>query len=322
MSENIWGDESPYNDTLEYDSTTGSFVEPEQGYIPPSPPRQQRPQAPVQQSRFDLPPKQEAQMLNEVLQDLGEEDEDDSAVLSDAALRLEQGRLFQMIMSHDIFQGMDADPRAVRNVQRQIRKFARESMEVMLGMRQSNVAQTPAPQVASPFNEMEVQALKMLAAKVTGGKSEQPQAQIAPKAPAKKEITPITGSTKAAQTLAPIAPKPQAPKPQPQPQKPLQSKPVAPIQRQAPATPQEAAMAEINAVMDGKLTKKIEEMTSDELLEHNRKISERQAARKAKATNALPMPSAYQEEMLHTERVANAAPAVSAIVAALNQNKK
>src|ERR1035437_9642895 len=83
-----------------------------------------------------------------------EEDEDMSSVLSDANLRLEQGRLYQMIMNHDMFGETDADPKAIRNVQREMRKFARDRMETMLGMRQEEAVLRTI--VSSPFNDMEV----------------------------------------------------------------------------------------------------------------------------------------------------------------------
>ena len=73
------------------------------------------------------------------MEEIQEEEEDFTAVFNDANLRIEQGRLYQMIMNHDIFEGMDADERAVQNVQKEIRKFARERMEIMLGMRQEQV---------------------------------------------------------------------------------------------------------------------------------------------------------------------------------------
>lgn len=312
MSENIWSDNSPYNDTLEYDSN-GNWTEPASAAIPANPARQSRPQAPAQQSRFQLPPEQEQQIVEEVLQEMADDEEEDQSVLSDATLRLEQGRLYQMVMNHNLFQGMDADPRAIKNVQREIRKFARERMEIMLGMRQETQVQ---PIISSPFNDLEVQALRMLAAKVTGGKSEQISAAAVPASSAKKDLTPISGSTKPAQAPASMV---QRPAQKPSTQK-LQSKPSAPVKRQAPAPEQSAELAEINAVMDGQLTKRVEEMTSDELIAHNKKISERQSARRVKAQGALPMPTPDQEEMLYAQRASS--PAVSAIVAAINSNKR
>ena len=45
----------------------------------------------------------------------------------EAQVRLEQGRLYQMLLKHDLFDGVDADARAMKNVQNEIREFMRES---------------------------------------------------------------------------------------------------------------------------------------------------------------------------------------------------
>src|ERR1700676_4339448 len=83
-----------------------------------------------------------------------EEDEDTADIMNDANLRLEQGRLYKMVLQGDIFAETNADPKAIRNVQREIRKFVRERMETMLGIRQEVAVQNTI--VSSPFNDMEV----------------------------------------------------------------------------------------------------------------------------------------------------------------------
>src|SRR5271165_487613 len=116
-----------------------------------------------------------------------EEEEDTAAVMQDANLRLEMGRLYQMVLQNDIFADTNADPRAIKNVQREIRKLVRERMETMLGIRQEQVAQ--APIISSPFNDLEVTALKMLASRISGGATDQLQSaprDLGPQPPAKK----------------------------------------------------------------------------------------------------------------------------------------
>src|ERR1700688_1003435 len=98
-----------------------------------------------------------------------EEDQDTAEIMLDANLRLEQGRLYQMVLQGNIFADTNADPKAIRNVQREIRKFVRERMETMLGIRQEQVAQTI---VSSPFTDLEVTVLKMLASKMSKGQTE------------------------------------------------------------------------------------------------------------------------------------------------------
>ena len=66
-------------------------------------------------------------------------------VLSDARLRLEQGRLYEMVMNSDLFEGSDCDPKAIKNVEKEIRNFAKERMEIMLGMRQETSEEASCP---------------------------------------------------------------------------------------------------------------------------------------------------------------------------------
>src|SRR5271157_590352 len=91
------------------------------------------------------------------------QEEDVSSVLTDARLRLEQGKLYELVMKHDLFEGVDADPKAVKNVQKEIRAYAQERMEIMLGMRQEKPqGENAFPMDLFPFNSMEVEALKAL----------------------------------------------------------------------------------------------------------------------------------------------------------------
>src|SRR5579863_3322316 len=80
-------------------------------------PRQQAPspqQAPFNaaKGKFEVPAEVNVEEILEII----ESEEDFSEVLNDDNLRIEQGRLYQMIMNHDLFDGMDADVKAVQNV--------------------------------------------------------------------------------------------------------------------------------------------------------------------------------------------------------------
>lgn len=267
----------------------------------------QRPQQPLPKAPVKLAQEDE-EFLESVLADEDEED-DYTVVLSDARLRLEQGKLYELIMNSDLFQDMDADPRAVRNVQREIKRFARERMEVMLGMRQEKQELA----VASQFNSLEVDILKKLASKASGGATELPEAEKAtwdnPPPMKKKTLTPIS------------KPKQEAPKPA---QK-LLAKPQTPVARKAPQQAV-AAKEEEYKPLDKDPTK----MTTDELLQRNREAAERQAKQgRAKSSDSKPQPSYEQQEMMYAERMANtnvsigSTPTpVSAIMAAINNSKK
>jgi hypothetical protein len=188
-------------------------------------------------------------------------------VLNDARLRLVQGSLYEKIMNHNLFEGYDADPIAIKNVEREIKKYARERMEIMLGMRQEKSAQVSAVQLT----EAEVQFFKTIYANATAGKSSSPELnRVVSNAPQKLNSI---GSAPA-QNLPPMA-KPQASAPRPQPQQ-------AP---QAEAVPEQAGPPKL-----------LQEMTEEEraaYLEKNRQ----KYARAQTPAGGMPMPSGLSEQM-------------------------
>jgi len=213
-----------------------------------------------------------------------EEEENDLFLMQDVNLRLEQGRLYQMVLQGDIFADTNADPRAIKNVQREIRKFVKERMETMVGIRQE---QPKAQIVSSPFNDMEVQALKMVASKVTKGASESanqtPQAPQPIAAPKKDGISSISGNVKP-QSTAPLA------------HKQVQSQ---------PKPPQKAPKSAIKT-LESNLTKPIEEMTAEEKAEHDRQAQERSKRNyAAMPANLVPHPTPQALEMMYTMAAGN-----------------
>jgi len=112
-------------------------------------------------------------------EDLYEEDfldeldeiEEEESVLDNARIRLEQGRLYEMLINHNLFDGVDALPEAIDNVQKEIKNYIMERLEILLGMRSEK--QTEIQQIIQEpqFNDMEVQALKVVASKLTKGAS-------------------------------------------------------------------------------------------------------------------------------------------------------
>jgi hypothetical protein len=222
-----------------------------------------------------------------------EEDADMAEVLLDANLRLEQGRLYQMIMNHDIFGETDADPKAIRNVQREMRKFARERMETMLGMRHEEAAKQTI--VSSPFNDMEVTVLKLLASKMSKGATEETsQPAPAPAAPKKDGISAISGAVR-----------PKAPAPL--------RKEVKPIQREQRAQPKPAPKPQASALRPSRdpnvdLSKPVDLMNAQELLAYDKMSSEIYNTKKYAdlPTNMAPMVSGPALEALYTVQAQNA----------------
>lgn len=224
-----------------------------------------------------------------------EEEEDLVGLMSDANLRLEQGRLYQMILENDIFADTNANPKAIRSVQREIRKFVRERLEVMLGIKQEQTIQQTI--VSSPFNDLEVTVLKMLASKMSKGATEQPQEITtvqAPPTPKKDGISSISG------TLRPQAPVKLTPTSQAT-QKPVTKPTVASAKPQPKST--------VNKPIEGSALKKpIEQMTQEELIAYNAEAEKRSISNKAALPNNLiphPTPEALQMMYMNTERGLN-----------------
>jgi hypothetical protein len=100
-----------------------------------------------------------------------EDDEEEINTVNEAHVRLEQGRLYNMLINHNLFEGVDADPTAIANVQKQLKDFILEKLEEMLGMR-AKKAETQQVVVQSDFNELEIQVLKRVASKMSKGMTE------------------------------------------------------------------------------------------------------------------------------------------------------
>jgi hypothetical protein len=222
-----------------------------------------------------------------------DEDEDFSEVLTDARLRLELGRLYEMVMNHSLFDNVEVDVRASKIVQKQIRKFAKEQIELTLGMRQETV-QSSGTVVSSPFNDLEVTILKKLASAASKGATESEEANQVEESPVqspkKKTLNSISSSSN--KTKAVAQPKPVAKK-------------TEPIKRQAKPKSDYAPELE----MDYKpLDKPFHEMTAQELAERDRQASERQKGRMVVTpkNERAPWPDFATQEMLAMAQVSRA----------------
>jgi len=98
----------------------------------------------------------------------GEDDSDydEQSVLDNAVLRLEQAQLYKMLMESDLFADVQANPEAIKNVQRELKRFIKERLEIFLGIR---APKAEAVEYESPFSDLEIKVLKSVAHKVSGG---------------------------------------------------------------------------------------------------------------------------------------------------------
>lgn len=286
---------------------------PDGGWKPNSAPPVDMPGVPVTE-RPKRPTVPTVQLDNEPQYDdeeVSEETEDYSDMLTDARFRLEQGRLYEMVLNHDIFDGVDADKKAIKTVQNEIRKYAQERMEIMLGMKQevdreNNTNAFEAFSQAFPFNGLEVEALKSLAAAATKGASrDAAPMDIGPQPPAaRKTLNPIG---KGAGQTRPVSK---------QEGKKLQASPKAPVKRakvdgavQRILAEEGVTLEEINQVFDPNkkyLTpEEFSQLTDDQLIERNRLLSIRNKT--VANPQSVPMPTPEQMEIMVTQRANQAA---------------
>ena len=271
----------------------------------------------LQSSRNKAEPQIEEDFVEQYVEDMEsqeeDEDEDFANVLVDARLRLEQGKLFEMIMNHNLFDGVDADPRATKIVQKLIRKWAKEQMEIMLGMRKET-SKIETLHIDFPFNSMEVTILKKLASAASKGATENSDSYV-PEVRRVTEEVPVVPKKKSLNSIS------AAPKHNPQPKPVAKSEPIKsrpePLKRESKPQPK----PETNE--KGMLTSKaLHEMTEEEKEQKIRENIERNRGKKAYNPEALPQPTFEQREALAMSQVHKAMGSKnlsSAIVAALNK---
>lgn len=214
----------------------------------------------------------------------------ENEVLDSAMVRLDQAKLYKMLIEHDLFQDVDAHPFALKKVQSEIRQFIMDRLEILLGMKKE-VKVNQNTTIELPFNDLEIQALKDIAAKLTKGAS-----QTAPE-PAKQSLKPVTPqkSNVLKPVSAPAKPAFTPPKAQPQAIKKAPasaSKPPAPVKKQQPQpSPKPAQKKQTAPDIPEHLRKNPFEMTQEELMERAKYSA---VKKQVKNPEAIPMPNQDQ----------------------------
>jgi hypothetical protein len=83
------------------------------------------------------------------------------AVVSEAMLRIQQAKLYEILLSHSFFAPGSAEPEIQARVEAEIKEFVLERLEVLLGMRAPRSQQVAPAQL--PFDEEQLAALAALA---------------------------------------------------------------------------------------------------------------------------------------------------------------
>jgi hypothetical protein len=229
-----------------------------------------------------------------------EQDEPDfgTSVMESARIRLEQGRLYEMLIKHDLFEGVDAIPEAVIKVQKELKEYIVERLEILLGMKAETQKQQLQQIITPPqFNDVEVQALKMVAVQVTKGASKNaPTTQVTAQVQDVQEqkLNSIKEKPKSLNKMQ-AAPE-KRPNPTPRPslgrpvQQPVQKKQVAQQpQKRPPAKPLPKAVVEKQSGSVEESAKKdlqyIEKLKTMSLEEANKVVAERHKRPQPPPTN-------------------------------------
>lgn len=227
-----------------------------------------------------IPLYEEQELSEEDLDAISEELEQREAdVLDSAMVRLDQAKLYKMLIEHDLFQDVDAHPFALKKVQSEIREFIMDRLEILLGMKKEvKTNQNTAAHL--PFNDLEIQALKDIAAKLTKGSSQMTAG------PVKQSLKPVTAQK--SNTLKPVsAPtRPAAPKVSVS-----TNKPQAPVKKTQTQPPKSAPKKQAEPEIPEHLRKSPFEMTPEELLERSKYSV---AKKQVKNPDAIPMPNQDQ----------------------------
>jgi hypothetical protein len=116
------------------------------------------------------------EVAEELLDDIEEEsafdlDIEESTVVYNARLRLEQAKLYEMLINHNLFDGVDASDQAIVNVQNELKEYIVYRLKILLGMNPPKQVTAEQIEIELPFNDIEVDFLKQLAYKGTHGQS-------------------------------------------------------------------------------------------------------------------------------------------------------
>lgn len=239
------------------------------------------------------------EVLDEIIEE--SDDLDDSEFLTNARLRLEQGRLYEMFLKHNLFGDIDSDPKAISNVQKELKGFIQERLEVLLGLRPDPKLVRAQVERSLPFSSLEIDILKKVIGRISGGATEQPEARTptSPKSDSLKTLSPPR--------LASIKPVQEAVK-----------KNTATRVSQPPKASPERKAAPIETPSE-RPDKPFSEWTAEEKEERNKQLIIEQRSKKAPPTKRhVPMPS-FEQQVLHYGQRSNGF-ASSGLVGRILQN--
>lgn len=225
-------------------------------------------------------------------------------IMNSAMVQLEQAKLYDMFLKHNLFEGVKANPVALKRVEAELKGFILDRMQILLGMKEEKkIQQVQQLKVELPFNEVEVDFLKALAFKGTRGESAKSnlkslEAKTISSIKQVEEAPKLKGLSKIQQEeeyeeepeeeVEEIEEEEEELPPPPKKviKKPIQKQsPVKKSVQSKPSTIEEIAREDIKKMSK---RKSAFEMTPEELMEANKRI---QNNKSGKPANAIPMPT-------------------------------
>lgn len=314
MSKKVWDDDfySPVEDVLSEEEVERIERQTVQYLSQPVPETKKEPKHEVESYvESDTIEQQLEEAIEETYTE--EELEEDPDLIFNARMRLEQGRLYEMLLNHNLFEGTSAHPKAVANVERELKTFIKERLEILLGLKPDPKIiknQTQNIPYEFPFNELEITLLKQALSRMTKGATERYEVTTNSLNPVTIEqetkIKPLTISEPKKVALPSKEPVKITVKKRPEPKAKAATQP-APAQKAVSKKPIEEPPP---------LKKHPYEMTASELIERNKYISEKQKRSKAVVPDnqKLPMPSSDELMMHYSSRLSRINPIVEKII--------
>ena len=260
---------------------------------------------------------------NSIAYDLEEEEQD---IVGEAMIRLEQARLYDMLIKHNFFDGVEANKIALENVQNELKTYIVGRLQVLLGIAQDTTLEPQSMRIEMPFNRLEIQALKDLAYKLTKGASQDIEENETVEVIKEERVSKIKPLAKL-QSIKSVS-KPQTFKQEQQPtrqtnQTPKQNthqsnvrvnsnkrkielprldKPImGPNGEVITAEEMEMAREQLQEELERGVSKDPYDMNPEELIERSKKIKGQTISKKVKR---IPMPSQDQVNSMYSQRAA------------------
>jgi hypothetical protein len=130
----------------------------------------------------------------EEVADVITEDAQTQFVLSEAVKRIEQAKLYETLLKHQLFGPGSARPEIIAVVEKEVKAFILSRLEILLGLKREGIAITPTQQ-SLPFSKEQIEALEALANKlISRTEGERP-------APAAPVLNPVAYANSVAPTV-------------------------------------------------------------------------------------------------------------------------